>query len=99
MYFALIQDPTYYMDMMKKEFMEYLDKFIVVFINDILVYSKDKEEPEEHFHLAWQKLRDHRLYAMLSKCQSWMKQESTLSHVITKVGMSMDSSNIQDTLS
>jgi hypothetical protein len=53
MYFGLIQDPTYYMDMMKKEFMEYLDKFIVVFINYILVYSKDKEEPEEHFHLAW----------------------------------------------
>jgi hypothetical protein len=43
MYFGLIEDPTYYMDLMNKEFMEYLDKFVVVFINDVLVYSKDEE--------------------------------------------------------
>jgi hypothetical protein len=56
MYLGLTKASTYYMDLMNKEFMEYLDKFIVVFINDILVYSKDEEEPEEHFRLAWQKL-------------------------------------------
>jgi hypothetical protein len=99
MYFGLTKAPTYYMDLMNKEFVEYLDKFIMVFINDILVYSESKEEPEEHFYLAWQKLSDHRLYAKLSKCKSWMKQESSLSHIITKVGMSVDSSKIQDTLS
>jgi hypothetical protein len=57
------------MDLMNKEFIEYLDKFIVVFINDILVYSKDEEEHEEHLRLVLQKLQDHRLYAKLSKCE------------------------------
>jgi hypothetical protein len=49
MYFGLIEDPTYYMDLMNKEFLEYLDQFIVVFINDVLVYSKDEEEPQRTF--------------------------------------------------
>jgi hypothetical protein len=52
MYFGLIQVPTYYMDLMNKEFIDYLDKFIMVFINDIFVYSKDEEEHEEHLHLV-----------------------------------------------
>jgi hypothetical protein len=56
MYFGLTKAPTYYMDLMNKEFMEYLDKFIMVFIHDILVYSQSEEEHKEHFHLAWQKL-------------------------------------------
>jgi hypothetical protein len=49
MYFGLIEDPTYYMDLMNKEFLEYLDQFIMVFINDVLVYSKDEEEPQRTF--------------------------------------------------
>jgi hypothetical protein len=49
MYFGLIEDPTYYMNLMNKEFVEYLYKFIVVFINDVLVYSKDEEEPQRTF--------------------------------------------------
>jgi hypothetical protein len=51
MYFGLIEVPTYYMDLMNKEFMEYLDKFVVVFINDVLVYSKDEEEHKKHLRL------------------------------------------------
>jgi hypothetical protein len=52
MYFGLTKAPTYYMDLMNKVFMEYLDKFIIVFINGILIYSKSKEEYEEHLHLV-----------------------------------------------
>jgi hypothetical protein len=52
MYFGLIEDPTYFMDLMNEDFMEYLDMYIVVFIDAILVCSKSKEEPEEHFCLA-----------------------------------------------
>jgi hypothetical protein len=52
MYFGLIEVLTYYMDLMNKEFMEYLDKFVVMFINDVLVYSKDEEEHEEHLCLV-----------------------------------------------
>jgi hypothetical protein len=52
MYFGLIEVPTYYIDLMNKDFMEYLDKVVMVFINDILVYSKDEEEHEEHLRLV-----------------------------------------------
>jgi hypothetical protein len=56
MYFGLSNALTYYMDLMKKEFMEYLDKFVMVFIDDILVYSRSEEEHEEHLRLVLQKL-------------------------------------------
>jgi hypothetical protein len=64
--FGLTNAPAYFMYLMNKIFMEYLDKFVVVLIDDILVYSKSEKEHEEHLHLVLQKLRDHRLYAKLS---------------------------------
>jgi hypothetical protein len=73
MSFGLTNAPTYLMDLMNKVFMKYLDKFIIVFINDILVCTKDEEEHEEHLGLVLQKLRDHRLYTKLSKCEFWIK--------------------------
>jgi hypothetical protein len=85
MSFGLTNAPTYFMYLMNKVFMEYLDKFVVVFNDDILVYSRSEEDHEEHLHLALQKLREHRLYARLSKCEFWMKQVAFLGHVISKV--------------
>jgi hypothetical protein len=82
MSFGLTNAPTYFMYMMNKVFMEYLDKFIVVFINDILVYSRNEEEHEGHLHLVLQKLRDHKLYAQLSKREFWMKKVAFLLHVV-----------------
>jgi hypothetical protein len=79
--------------------MEYLDKFVMVFIDDILVYSRSKEEHEEHLCLALQKLRENRLYAKLIKCEFWMKQVAFLGHVISKGGISVDPSKVQDVLS
>jgi hypothetical protein len=73
MSFGLTNALTYLMDLMNKVFMKYLDKFIIVFINDILVCTKDEEEHEEHLGLVLQKLRDHRLYTKLSKCEFWIK--------------------------
>jgi hypothetical protein len=73
MSFGLTNAPIYLMDLMNKVFMKYLDKFIIVFINDILVCTKDEEEHEEHLGLVLQKLRDHRLYTKLSKCEFWIK--------------------------
>jgi hypothetical protein len=52
MYFGLMEDPTYYMSLMSKEFMEYRIRFVVVEIDDVMVYSKDEEEHEEHLHLV-----------------------------------------------
>jgi hypothetical protein len=69
MYFGLIEVLTCYMDLMNMNFMEYRIKFVVVEINDVLVYSKDEEEHEEHLYLVLEKLQDHRLYAKLSKCE------------------------------
>jgi hypothetical protein len=71
----------------------------MIFIGDVLVYSKSEEQYEEHFRLVLQKLRDHRLYAKLSRCEFWMKQVSFLSHVILEEGISVDSSKIQYMLS
>jgi hypothetical protein len=96
MSFGLTNAPAYFMYLMNKVFMEYLDKFIVVFIDDILVYSRSEEE---HLRLALQKLRENRLYAKLSKCEFWMKQVAFLGHVISKGGISMDPSKVQDVLS
>jgi hypothetical protein len=99
MSFGLTNAPTYFMYMMNKVFMEYLDKFVVLFIDDILVYSRSEEEHEWHLRLVLQKLRDHKLYAKLSKCEFWLKQVAFLGHVISMSGISMDPSKVQDVLS
>jgi hypothetical protein len=99
MSFGLTNALVYFMYLMNKVFMEYLVKFIVVFIDDILVYSRSEEEHEEHLHLALQKLWEHRLYAKLSMCEFWMKQVAFLGHVISKGGISVDLSKVQDVLS
>jgi hypothetical protein len=71
----------------------------VVFIDDILVYTRSEEEHKEHLRLALQKLREHRLYGKLSKCVFWMKQVAFLGHVISKGGISVDPIKVQDVLS
>jgi hypothetical protein len=97
--FGLTNMSAYFMHLMNKVFMEYLDKFAVVFIDDILVYSRSEEEHEDHLHLVLQKLRDHKLYAKLSKCEFWLKQVAFLGHIVSKGGLSVDPSKIQDVLS
>jgi hypothetical protein len=69
MSFGLTNALTYFMFLMNKVFMEFMDKFGVVFIDDILVYSRGEEEHEDHLRLVLQKLRDHKLYTKLSKCE------------------------------
>jgi hypothetical protein len=66
MSFGLTNAPDYYMDLMNTDFMEYLDKFVIVFIDGMLVYSKSEQE---HLYLVSQKLQDPRLYAKISKCE------------------------------
>ncbi|MCQ8064026.1 reverse transcriptase domain-containing protein, partial [Salmonella enterica] len=72
MSFGLTNAPAYFMYLMNSVFMPELDKFVVVFIDDILVYSKDKEEHANHLHIVLQRLRDHQLYAKFSKCEFWL---------------------------
>jgi hypothetical protein len=99
MSFGLTNAPAYFMYMMNKVFMEYLDKFFMVFINDILVYSRSEEEHEGHLRLVLQNLQDHKLYPKLSKCEFWLKQVAFLGHLISKGGISMDPRKVQDVLS
>jgi hypothetical protein len=87
------------MYMVNKVFMEYLDKFVMVFINDILVYSRSEEEHERHLRWVLQKLRDHKLYVKLSQCEFWLKQVTFLGHVISKRSIYLDLSKVQDVLS
>jgi hypothetical protein len=69
MSFGLTNAPAYFMNLMNKVFMEYLDRFVVVFIDDILIYSKSESDHEQHLRLVLQKLRDNQLYAKFSKCE------------------------------
>jgi hypothetical protein len=99
MSFGLTNALAYFMYLLNKVFMEYLDKFVVVFIDDILVYSRSEEEHEEHLHLVLQKLQDHRLYAKLSNCEFWLKQVAFIGHIISNWGIFVDPSKILDVLS
>ncbi|XP_074288412.1 uncharacterized protein LOC141613571 [Silene latifolia] len=73
----------------------YLDQFVVVFIDDILVYSKDKEEHEKHLRIVLQTLRENDLYAKLSKCDFWLDNVAFLGHVVLREGVSVDPGNIE----
>ena len=75
--------------------MEFLDKFAVVFIDDILVYSKDEEEHKEHLCLVLEKLREYQLYARFSKCEFCLKEVGFIGHVISGEGIAVDPTKVQ----
>ena len=70
--------------------MDFLDKFVVVFIDVILIYSKSHKEHEEHLHIVLQRLREHKLYAKFSKCEFWLEKVGFLGHVVSKEGIAVD---------
>jgi hypothetical protein len=90
MSFGLTNAPAYFMNMINKVFKEYLDKFVVVFIDDILIYSKNDSEHEEHLRMVLQKLRDNQLYAKFTKCDFWLDEVHFLGHIISKGGIAVD---------
>jgi hypothetical protein len=83
-----------FMNLMNKVFMEYLDRFVVVFINDILIYSKNDSDHEEHLRMVLQKLRDNQLYAKYSKCEFWLDEIPFLGHIIPKDRLSVDPTKV-----
>jgi hypothetical protein len=99
MSFGLTNAPAYFMYLMNKVFVEYLDKFMVVFIDDLMIFSKNEEEHDEHLHLVLQKLRENQLYAKLNKREFWLKEVSFLGHIISEGGISVDASTVKDVLS
>jgi hypothetical protein len=99
MSFGLTNAPSYFIYLMNKVFMEYLDKFVVVFIDDILIFSKNEEDHDEHLRVVLQKLRENQLYAKLSQCEFWLKEISFLGHIISEGGISVDPNKVKDVLS
>ena len=81
--FGITNAPAIFMDYMNRIFSHFLDKFVVVFIDDILIYSRTKEEHGEHLRSVLEILREKRLYAKLSKCEFWLEEENFLGHVIS----------------
>jgi hypothetical protein len=86
------------MYLINKVVMEYLDKFVVVFNDDILVFSKMKEEQEKHLRLVLEKLRSNKLYVKFSKCEFWLTKVMFLGHVISAGGVSVDPGKLNDVL-
>ena len=84
------------MDIMQCIFQPYLDQFVVIFIDDILVYSKSENEHERHLEIVLQTLREHKLYAKFSKCEFWLKKIPFLGHVISGEGVRVDPSKVEN---
>jgi hypothetical protein len=98
MSFGLTNAPAYFMYQMNKVFMEYLDMFVVVFVDDILIFSKMEEEHKKHIRMVLEKLRSNQLYAKFSKCEFWLTEVAFLGHVISVGGVSVDPSKVKDVL-
>jgi hypothetical protein len=88
--FGLTDAPAYFMYLMNSVFMDYLDKFVVVFIDDILIYSQNEQEHDEPLRKVLQRLRDCQLYAKLSKCEFWIVEVLFLGHIIKQEGLTVD---------
>ena len=95
MSFGLTNAPAAFMSLMNWIFKPYLDLFVIVFIDDILVYSKSKKEHEEHLRIVLEMLREKKLYAKFSKCVFWLDSLSFLGHVVSKDGVMVGHSKIE----
>jgi hypothetical protein len=92
--FGLTNAPAYFMNLMNKVFMDELDKFVIVFIDDILVYSRSAKEHDQHLRIVLGKLWDHQLYAKFSKCEFWLQKVSFLGHILTTEGVAVEPNKV-----
>jgi hypothetical protein len=95
MSFGLTNAPAHFTYLMNSVFMPELDKFVVVFIDDILIYSKNEEEHAQHLRIVLTRLREHQLYAKFSKCVFWLEEIQFLGHVLSTRGIAVDPSKSQ----
>ena len=95
MSFGLTNALTTFMDLMNRVFRPYLDSFVIVFIDDILIYSRSQEEHEQHLRVVLQTLKDSQLYAKFSKCEFWLSSVAFLGHVVSVEGIQVDLKKIE----
>jgi hypothetical protein len=93
--FGLTNAPSVFMDLMNRVFHKYLDSFVVVFIDDILIYSANHIEHEQHLKTVLEVLREKKLFAKLKKCEFWLEEVSFLGHVVSKDGLAVDPKKIE----
>ncbi|KAL0539781.1 hypothetical protein IC582_023999 [Cucumis melo] len=93
--FGLTNAPALFMDLMNRVFKNFLDSFVIVFIDDILIYSKTEAEHEEHLHQVLETLRANKLYAKFSKCEFYLKKVTFLGHVVSSEGVFVDPAKIE----
>ncbi|CAN4090498.1 unnamed protein product [Withania somnifera] len=96
MSFGLTNAPAAFMDLMHRVLKLNLDSFVIIFIDDILVYSKSKSDHERHLALILRTPREHKLYAKFSKCEFWLESVAFLGHIVSKAGVSIDPAKIRD---
>ena len=93
--FGLTNAPAVFMDLMNRVFKPYLDQFVVVFIDDILIFSRSSEDHDKHLQIILKILKEKELYAKLSKCEFWLDEVAFLGHVVSTEGVKVDPSKIQ----
>jgi hypothetical protein len=98
MSFGLTNAPTHFMYLMNSVFMLELDKFVVVFIDDILVYSENEEDHTKQLEIVLTRLREHKLYVKFSKCEFWLTKVPFLGHILFAEGISVDPNKVQEVL-
>ena len=97
--FGLMNAPIAFMNLMHRVFQPYLDQFVVVFVDNILIYSQSEWEHEYHLRIVLQLLRDHQLYAKFSKCEFWLTEVRFLGHVVSASGVSVDPEKVEAVMS
>ena len=97
--FGLLNAPAAFMDLMNRVFQPYINHFMVVFVDDILIYSQSEVEHEDHLRIVLQLLRDHQLYAKFSKCEIWLAEVGFLGHVVSDLGVSVDLGKVEVVMS
>ena len=97
--FGLTNAPTKFMDLMHRVFQPYLDRFVVVYVDDILIYSQSEEEHEDHLRIVLQALKEHQLYAKCSKCEFWLTEVRFLGHVVLASGVLVESEKVEAVMS
>ena len=94
MSFELANAPSSFMDLMDRMFKQYLDLFVIVFIDDILIYSRNEEEHASHLRIFLETLKDRELFAKFSKCDFWLQSVAFLGHIVSSEGIRVDSQKI-----